>query len=123
MQQRGQPFGADRDRDADHDLIEPLADAEQQHDERGAHAADTAGEKAEPERTRVVGREEARVGADQHHAFEADVEHPGLFRDLLAEARQQQRQAGRHRAEQQRDQEGLGEQGAHVPAVPDLRRD
>ena len=58
-------------------------------------AAKAAGEEAEPERPRLVGRDEAAIGAEQHHALDADVEHAGLLRDLLAEAGQQQRHARR----------------------------
>jgi hypothetical protein len=94
-----------------------------QYDERRAHAADAAREEAEPERAGAIGREKAGVGADQHHAFETDIEYAGFFRDLLAEPRQQQRQAGRDRAEQQRDQERLCEQSSHVAAALGLRRD
>jgi hypothetical protein len=47
-------------------------------------------------------RDEAAIGAEKHHALDADVDHAGLFGDLLAEASQQQRHAGRNGAEQQR---------------------
>ena len=68
---------------------------------RDRRAAEAAGEKAEPERARVLGRDETGIGADQHHALDADVEHPRLFRDLFAEPGQQQRHAGGDGAEEQ----------------------
>ena len=48
--------------------------------------------------SRPVGDHEAPVGAEEHHALEADVEEAGLLRDRLAERCEQQRHAGEDRA-------------------------
>ena len=42
MQQRGQAFEAERQRDADDDLVQPEAHAEQRHDQRHRDAAGRA---------------------------------------------------------------------------------
>ena len=67
-------------------------------------------EEAEPQRPGIERADEADIGADQHHALDADVEHAGLLRHLLAEAGQQQRDARGDGAEQQRGEEDFGEQ-------------
>ena len=100
MQQRRQPLDADGERDADDDLVQPEADAEQHDEKRDRHAAQPAGEEAEIEGAGVIGGDEARIGAEEHHPFDADIEHPGLLRDLLAEPGQQQGHAGGHGAEE-----------------------
>ena len=58
------------------------------------HAGDDGRQEAEPGRAGRVGDHEADVGAEEHHALEADVEHAGLLGDGLAERREQQRHAG-----------------------------
>ena len=58
------------------------------------HAGDDGGQEAEPGRPAVVGGVEAGVGAEEHHALEADVEQAGLLRDGLAERREEERHAG-----------------------------
>ena len=37
----------------------------------------------------LEGDEEAHIGAHQHHALDADIEHTGLFGHLLAQSGQQ----------------------------------
>ena len=49
---------------------------------------------ADPDVTAVVRADEARVGADQHHPLEADVQHAGALGDRLAERGEHQRHAG-----------------------------
>ena len=103
VEEGGDAVRAEGERDADHDLVQPQAHAKERHQHRHHEAGGGAREEAEPERVRAEGGGEAGVGAEQHHPFDADVEHAGLLRHLLAEPGQQQRHAGRDRARDQRD--------------------
>ena len=109
MQERCEAFGAQRQRNADNDLIKREADAEQRHQRGDGHAADCAGDEAKRKRIPGVGGDKAAIGAGEHHAFDADVEYPGLLGDLLAKSGQQQRDAGGNDAEQQRTEERFRE--------------
>ena len=103
--------------------LRPRRMQKQRHEERDRHAAEPAGEEAEPEGAGVVGGDEAGIGADQHHAFDADVEDAGLLRDLLAEAGQQQRHAGGDGAEEQRrSRKASVSRASMAQAVRRLRR-
>ncbi len=101
VKQCRQAFETERQRDADDDLVQPYAHAKQRHDQRHRDAAGGTGEEAQPERSRIESAEETEIGAGQHHAFDADVEHTGLFRHLFAKPGKQQRNGGRDGAEQQ----------------------
>ena len=50
MQEGGEPLRAQRQRDADDDLVEPEPDAEQRHQRAPPPAARRAAEEAEPDR-------------------------------------------------------------------------
>ena len=119
VKEGGDTVRAQGERDADHDLVQAEPHAEERHQHRHHEAGGGAREEAKPERARAEGGGEAGVSAEQHHPLDADVEHTGLLGDLLAEPRQQQRHAGRDRARDQRDQEGVAEQALrHGRSVP-----
>jgi hypothetical protein len=73
--------------------------------------------KAERKRIPCVSEDKPGVCAGQHHAFNADVEDPRFFRDLLAKAGQQQRHARRDGAEDQRAKKNLGKKRIHSEAL------
>ena len=120
------PLAGERDRDADDDLVEAEPHAEDDHDERGAHAGRPAGQEAEPLRVAVVGAEEAGVGAEQHHPLEPDVEHACPLRDRLAERREHQRHAGEQatgdHARPEHRYNLAGDQDGHARLPADDRR-
>ncbi len=84
--ERRSALARERDGDADNDLVEAPADAEEHHHERDTGSCEHAGAEAEPLVAAVVGGDEARVGTHQHHPLEADVEHAAALRHELAEA-------------------------------------
>ena len=51
---------------------------------------------------------ECRDGADQHHAFDTEVQHPGPLGDELAQGREQQRRRGGDDGHEERDENGHG---------------
>jgi hypothetical protein len=57
------------------------------------------GEQADPDHSRVVGREEARQSSQKHRPFDPDVQHAASLGECFAERRQQhgprKAQAGR----------------------------
>ena len=114
MQERCEAFGAERQRDADDDLIKRETDAEQCHQCGDGHTADGAGDEAKRKQIPGVGGDKAAIGAGEHHAFDADVEYPGLLGDLLAKPGEQQRYARGDGTEQQRTEERFGEERAHA---------
>ena len=118
VQQGREALGTDGERDADDDLVEALANAEQDDHARHHHAAQAAGEEAHPERAGIIGGDKAGIGPEQHHALNADIEDAGLFRDLFTEAGKEQRYTSGNGAEQQRDEERLGEEFAHLTPLP-----
>ena len=116
------PSTRERDRDADDDLVEAEANAEQHHEQGDAGAGKHARTEAEPLVVAVVGRDEARVGADQHHPLEADVENAGALRHELAEPREEERDADEQRAREERRQACVRERAAReqtrlIPAL------
>ena len=120
VEQRRQTFQSQRQRDADDDLVQPDAHAKQRHDKRHRDAAGGTGEKAQPQRPGIEGADKAEIGAGQHHAFDADVEHACLFRHLLAEAGKQQRDRRGDGAEQQRAEKDFAEEPGHALGPPRL---
>ena len=110
--ERGGALDRERDRDADDDLVEAEANAEQHHEQGDAGAGEHARTEAEPHIVAVVGRDEARVGADQHHPLEADVENAGALRHELAEPREEERDADEKRAREEGGQASVRERPA-----------
>ncbi|MNV36334.1 hypothetical protein D3C71_1278070 [compost metagenome] len=111
MQDRGGTLDAKRQRDADDDLVEAEPHAEDRHQRRDQHAAAGAADEAEQRRISLPGNEEAGIGPGQHHAFDADIQHAGLFRQLFAETGQKKRNARGDGAGKQRGQKGCSKQG------------
>ena len=84
MQQCGEPLAGQRDADADDDLVQSEAYAEQHHDDGHRHAGEASRQEAQPQRAAEIGAEEASICAADHHALDANVKHTRLLRHLLA---------------------------------------
>jgi hypothetical protein len=106
----GRPHVLDRERgrqaeseDVEHDPGDDLVGSEPDVEQRQDDAREQAGGDSEPEpgidAAPVGDAQRRREGADQHHALDADVQHPGLLHQRLAVRRPQHR-------DHQRDAEG-----------------
>ena len=122
MEEGGDPFDGQSERDADHDLIERKANAEYRHQRCHSHSGDGSGDESECKRIPGVSGDKAGIGSCKHHAFNADVENARLLGDLLAETGEQQRYSRRDGAEDKRTQEGLGNKCTHGYAFVARRR-
>ena len=87
VEQGGQSFRPQGQADADNDLAEPQPDAQHRHDQGHRRTSGHPVEEPDPERSGLVGAEEAGIGAGQHHPFDADIQHAGLLGNLLAQVR------------------------------------
>ena len=101
--ERGQAHAEQRQRQAGGDLIGLQRDREKAEDQRHQHAGRDGGEIAECEAAGAEADGEGRHCADQHHAFDTEVEHAGLFGDQFAERGIDQRRGGDHGADEDRD--------------------
>ena len=72
-------------------------------DERHRCARCHAGERAEPEISRCRSRRESGDRADQHHAFDAEIQHARFFRDELTERGEHEWRPGGNRRRQDRN--------------------
>ena len=93
-----QPVEIEAEARAQHGHAEPrdmLAEAEahgqQAHQQPEAHAGGRGDSDAEPQLAGEPGGREPDHGAEQHDAFDAEVEHAGALGEHLAERREQQR--------------------------------
>ena len=89
----------DRQREAGRDLVDREPQREQREDRRHAGAGRGAGDGADGDRAREIGRREAAGGAHDHHALEAEIEHAGALDDELARCGEQQRRRRRDHRE------------------------
>ncbi len=105
--QGAEPGAEDRERKAGRHLVGEKGQRQDGKDQRHRHAGQDSQQNAQQRTAGMNGRREADDGADQHHAFDAEIEDPGLFRHQLSGRRQQQRRRGGHDAEHEADDDGL----------------
>ncbi len=96
-QERGQADAEERQRKTACDLVRHQRQRQHAEDQRQRGAGAGARDDTEPGRLCRGRDDERRDGAGEHHAFDAQVEHAGFFRDEFPERRVYQRRAGRKR--------------------------
>ena len=77
------------------DLVDREPQRHQRKDQRQQRAGDDAAQRADDDRAGQPGAAKTAGRADDHHAFDAEVQHAGAFGDQLAGRSQQQRRGGR----------------------------
>ena len=88
---RRQARTEDRQRQAGGILVGEEGQRQHAEQHRRCRAAGNAGKDGERQRQPGKGDPEGQGGARQHHAFDAEIEHAGLFDDQFAERGENQR--------------------------------
>ena len=92
--QAGKTDAEDGQRQSGRHLVDRKPERQNAEDPRHRRAGQDAAQRAHEDRTGQVGAAEAAGCADDHHAFDAEVEDAGALDHELAGRRQQQRRRG-----------------------------
>ena len=95
--ERGQADAAEHEREAGGQLIGPTRHDDECEDQVEETARQAGRHQAGRGASRVHGGDEADHGADEHHAFEAEIDDARALAEQLRERRVEQRRAGHDR--------------------------
>ena len=100
--QAGQADAEDGQRQTGGDLIDRKAERHQREHQRQQRARENPAERADEDRARKPGAAESAGGADDHHAFDAEIEHARALGHQFAGGRDQQRRRCRQHRQDDR---------------------
>ena len=106
--QAGQADAEDGEREAGGDLIDRKPERHQRENQRQQRAREDPAERAEEDRARKPGAAKSASRADDHHAFDAEIEHARALGHQFAGGRDQQRRRRRKHRQDDRFKQSHG---------------